>query len=435
MRALRRVVFVIIPLSAIALFSVLLILAAENKPAVSGVRQPTTADATRARAFAQRGVKQLLDAKSATILSVSERDLDSVLSLMQRAVRKLSGDARFSRRGLDAAITYKLPENPWRNYINIRFGLKPSSSGLDLASMSIGKLNISGQMVASLLRHGLNFALKENTGDQLLGSVTWVRFAKSTAKIRFEPVSDLEPRLRSLAKRLGEVRDNAALLGDPSRIRIYYAKLDELEKKLRSGGTVSISRFVSPLMRLAQKRGGNAAEENQAALLALVIYFGDARFERLTGPVRTGALKGHRRKIKTVQLGGRGDLLLHFTISVGLQLVSEHGVAMAIGEFKELLDSAGGGSGFSFVDLAADRAGLRFAEIATDRNGGARRLQKILAKSTSERIFFPEFKNLPEGLSEKAFERQFGGVGDGRYMSVVREIDRRISEAPAYRGQ
>ena len=183
-------------------------------------------------------------------------------------------------------------------------------------------------------------------------------------------------RLKEAANRISDVRDEIALLGDPALVGVYYAKLVEIEKGLRGAGAHSLAAFMKPLFRLAQQRGGQAAAENQAALLALVIYFGDPRFERLIGKVRTGSLEGHRRKGPEIRLNGRNDLMLHFLVSAGLQLVSNHGAAMAIGEFKELLDSTGGGTGFSFVDLGADRTGLQFAKVATETAGGAKQLQK-----------------------------------------------------------
>ena len=223
------------------------------------------------------------------------------------------------------------------------------------------------------------------------------------------------------------------MLGDPALIRIYYAKLVEFERGDRGKGARSLANFMMPLFALAQSRGGDAVTENRAALLALVIYFGDPRFERLTGKVRTGSLQGHRRKGKQIPLGGRNDLMLHFLVSAGLQLVSDYGAAMAIGEFKELLDSTGGGTGFSFVDLGADRTGLRFAATATDPAGGAKRLQRVLAKAVSESAFFPRFRDLPERMPEATFKSRFGGVEDGRYKAMVDKIDRRIDAVPAYR--
>ena len=208
----------------------------------------------------------------------------------------------------------------------------------------------------------------------------------------------------------------------------------ELDNIGKEPVTASLAEVFGPFFLFVKDRSklNDPSTENQAALLALVMYFGDARFERLTGPVRQGALQGHIPRNRGIRLGERRDLLLHFIISAGLKLVSDQGIAMAIGEFKELLDSSKGGTGFSFVDLAADRAGLRFAETATDTNGGALHLINVLAGKTNEKAFFPYFLDLPEGLSESAFQNRYGDINDPRYASVVQEIDKRLAGAEAY---
>jgi hypothetical protein len=135
-----------------------------------------------------------------------------------------------------------------------------------------------------------------------------------------------------------------------------------------------------------------------------------------------------------VHLGGRQDLRLHFIISAGLKLLTDQGISTAIGEFKELLDAGRGGSGFSFVDLAADRTGVRFAETAADPKGGARRLQELLSGNPSEQLFFPLVADLPENMPKDQFEQRYRGVNSATYNSMVREIDRRIDRCPAYGG-
>lgn len=433
MRVIRWILFVILPLGLIGLSALFVVFGMENVAAVTVAKSPTSADASRAQSFAKRAIKQVVNAKSATTLSVKEQDLDSSFALMNRAVRRLKGDATVTRKGLEAAITLALPKNPVRNYVNIRFGIVPSAEGLEVSRVSVGSIALGGESASHLLRYGLNFALGDNLGDEILGAVRSTQFAGQTAKLRIVPVPRLKERLKRAGERIAEVRDDVALFGDPARIRTYYAKLVALDKGGLGARSNSLAAYMKPLFQLAKTRGGDAVAENQAAILALVIYFGDPRFERLTGKVRTGDLQGHRRRGREVRLDGRNDLMLHFIISAGLQLVSDHGAAMAIGEFKELLDSAGGGSGFSFVDLGADRTGLRFAHTATASAAGAKRIRDILAKSASEKVFFPSFRDLPEKMSDAEFTRRFGGVEDARYRALVEKIDRRIDTAPAYR--
>lgn len=434
MKTFLRVVFIYLPIGLAIAVIALVFFGTENQPAATVVRTATKADVERARALGKRVVQQLLDATAATTLVLSEKDFDGVFALMNRGVRRLAGDATISPRGLDAAITLRLPRNPFRNYVNLRFGLRPSESGLEFATTSLGSIQLSGAMMAALIRQGVNLMLGDDTGTKIIASVKAVRFRRDVAQLRVEPLSDLRARLKDFYERLGGVRDDVAFLGDQDVIGIYYTRLVELDYIGKGPGKVSLAKIVGPLFTLVKDRSGfgDPVAENQAALLAMVMYFGDARFERLTGPVRRGVLAGHRPRTAGVRLGGRGDLLLHFIISAGLKLVSDRGIAMAIGEFKELLDSGQGGSGFSFVDLAADRAGLRFAEVATDGEDAARHLQNVLAGKAIEAAFFPRFTDLPEGIPEAAFKRDYGDIDDPRYAALVAEIDRRLAGAPAY---
>ena len=107
-------------------------------------------------------------------------------------------------------------------------------------------------------------------------------------------------------------------------------------------------------------------------------------------------------------------------------------MTMAIGEFKELMDRARGGSGYSFVDLAADMAGLRFAQVASDPLK-ARRLQERAVASLAERDILPYIGGLPEGLSKAEFEHFYGRVDSPEYRQQVAEIDERINALAVYR--
>lgn len=434
MKRIFRIACIYVPIVAVLVILGTVYFGMENQPAVTSAKTVTADDATRARALAKRIIKEVLHATTTTTLMLNEKDVDGIFALMNRAVPRLAGDATISAQGLDAAVTFQLPRNPLRNYVNLRFGLKPSATGLDLETTSLGQIPVPGPLITFLIQQGVNLTLGDGTGSKLIQSVTAVEFERDMVKLQIEPMPDLRGRLKALSKSLAKVRNEVALLGNQEVIGLYYSKLVELDNIGREPDAASLADVLGPLFLLVKDRSklDDPATENQAALLALVMYFGDARFERLTGPVRQGALKGHIPRNRGIRLGGRRDLLLHFIISAGLKLVSDQGVAMAIGEFKELLDSGRGGTGFSFVDLAADRAGLRFAEIATGPNSGALHLINVLAGKTDEKTFFPHFLDLPEGLFESAFKSRYGDVNDPRYASIVEEIDKRLAGAEAY---
>ncbi|QBQ55257.1 hypothetical protein [Nitrosococcus wardiae] len=415
-------------LPVVALFWVI-----EDQPVSRQVSPLRVADAHQVHALAHQ-FSHALSAQRATTITANEHELNSLMAWLARGIPRLSGQANITPAGLNAVLTLSLPSNFLGNYVNLRGGLKPSATGLQFTRIALGQLELSGDITLFLLRSILNVVLGDGQGATLLGAVRGVVFREKEMTLYLRSTPEVKAQLAQLAGRLKQIRDRVALFGDPDIIRIYYAKLAEIQQRNPVREPVSLAQYIGALFQLARERSriGEAAAENQAAILALAIYFGDARLERLTGPVRTGVLRTYLPQRGRVHLANRRDLMLHFILSAALKIAADKGMAMAIGELKELLDAASGGSGYSFVDLAADRAGIRFAEQATDPSGGAEQLQKQLAGNTDEGVFFPKIAGLPEGLTKQQFTDQFPTVESPAYQAMVEEIDRRIGSLPAY---
>jgi hypothetical protein len=433
MKLIRWIIFGVIPLLLIVTPIVIALNILEKTPATTKRQTVSTADVSRARDLGRQAVDKLLNSNKKSTLIFSQKDIDGMIALATRANARLSGKADLHRSGLNTALTFKAPQNPVGRFINLEFGLNPSSTGLEFSHVTIGRFSLSGETALTTIRVGLNFILGDDEGTKVLEAIHSTKFKGRALTIAFDPLPDLKNRLKKVSKRLSEARDSVALLGDPGTIQIYYTKLVEIDGSFAGRRNVSLSKFMTPLFRLAKDRSGfsDPVTENQAALLAMTIYFGDSRFERLTGKVRKGALKFHKPKTKSVVLGGRGDLLLHFIISSGLKIVADSGVSAAIGEFKELLDSDGG-TGFSFVDLAADTAGIWFAEAATGNKDKAARLQTLIAERSDETLFFPNTSGLQEGFSKSAFQKQYGSVDSTAYKALFQNIEKRIASRKVY---
>jgi len=131
-------------------------------------------------------------------------------------------------------------------------------------------------------------------------------------------------------------------------------------------------------------------------------------------------------------LRARNDWTKHFFVSAALTVLSAQAPSDAIGLFKEELD-AGGGSGFSFGDLMADRAGTTFALLATSDEAAARAIQKRLARGFRVDDFFPEAADLPENIQDAELQSRYGGVGGPLFRIYAAEVERRFWSCPAYR--
>ena len=172
--------------------------------------------------------------------------------------------------------------------------------------------------------------------------------------------------------------------------------------------------------------------ENRAALLALGLLLGHRRLEDFVGRVLDERDWRRAAPLARTTLRGREDWTNHFFVSAALTVLSAQAPSDAIGVFKEELD-AGGGSGFSFGDLLADRAGTTFALLATRDDAAARTLQARLAAGFLVDDFFPEASDLPENIQAAELEGRYGGVGGRLFRQYAAEVERRLWTSPAYR--
>lgn len=413
-------------------------LAVENEPLVVETSVPTIDSALRARNLARVVLDTLNSRRETASISASEDDLNALMTLVRRGAPGISGRVKVKPWLLSADMSVRLPANPMGRYLNLQGEILPDQRGLNIDSMKIGRLDLPRPLTRFLLRGVLNMGLGNGEGTAMISSVQSVALNGSTVTVNLRSVPQLKERLQRLQVALSGIRDIAAGGDSPwdsSLVSAYYVRLVETDRNLRMGPPPALTEYLGPLFRHARDRSatGDPARENSAALLALAIYVGDHRFEKLAGINLNPELRGRAPSpSQAVLLGGRHDLCLHFVVSAGLKLLTDQGVSAAIGEFKELLDAGQGGSGFSFVDLAADRAGIRFAEISTDPEGGARRLQELLSDNPSEPLFFPIVADLPENLIQSQFEQRYKGVDSRLYDKMVKEIDRRIDRCPAY---
>jgi hypothetical protein len=172
--------------------------------------------------------------------------------------------------------------------------------------------------------------------------------------------------------------------------------------------------------------GRDPALPHRAAILALGVILGEGKVAKVAKReidlVRLSEAENLRRRIT---LYGRRDLSQHFWVSAGLAVLSDEDKSMTVGIAKEMMDSAGG-SGFSFVDLTADRAGTLFAVAATRNEESARAMEARIRNGVVIADFVPNPLDLPEGISNEDFQVKYGGLGGKGTKKIVEEIQRRL---------
>lgn len=402
----------------------------EDEPLVTKGPQVDVKDINSAKAFlAQYDPRNIPDGKI-TVINANQSQINTALAAALAAAPFLKARIVPSRFGLLGAVTAAppIPANPFGKYVNIRMLIESSTDGLQIGRLSVGEIEVPTAIVRPVFILVIDQLAGPGRGKAFLETIRSVQVNGPQVRIVYQPKDGLLDDLKSAAK-------VTVAAGDPMITRVYWQKMHEIHKEVPTGGKVSMVQYLQPIFELAKKRstGGNAVEENKAAIFAMSMFFGDIRLERFIGEVRDGEFIAGPGKISHVLLQDRHDWVQHFTLSAGLTLAGGRGIADFIGEAKEVDDATNKASGFSFTDLAADRAGVRFAEIATGSEDGAQRIQDYLSRPITEKQFLPEIRDLPEGLTAAQFESQYGERDSAEYLRMVAEIDRRIDTIPMYR--
>lgn len=327
---------------------------------------------------------------------------------------------RFNRFWVIMALTTEL--KPF--YLNLNCTLSQGVSAFQIDGCYFGNLYLPGFIINSAIRFGSWLLFDHDVSETVAQLLTNIKVSDEKIILVTTKTTDFKDRINSSLRGLADIAKTVSQSANvaPDKIDQYLTKLDQAASQSNS-----LSSFVNVVMQQAMLNSidGNPVEENTAALWALAIKFGSLKFAKLAG------IDGHIHQ-QSMTLSGRQDLSLHFLYSAILQQVGRENIGLKIGEFKEILDTAKGGSGFSFADLAADKAGLAFAEYLTRNNKTALKAQDILVKRIDESIFFPFIHDLPEGMRESDFTRVVGGIDSKRYNKLEANIDQRIAGLKLY---
>lgn len=424
LRLLKYLLFLTV-LLAVALPVVLLVAGLQAQPLVQVGGQPTSGDVSRARTLLKKLDPRGQAAGELRSLEVLERDLAFVLDYAIGRLLPAGADVDLRPGNATVLLTAQVPDNPVGRFFNVRLDLAQVPGGIDVEGLRLGEL----QVPRSVARATGWLARKALQNDEalrvVLESVNGFRVTEDRLIVVYQWRPELVDRVKSRGRAL--LVDGA----DRERLLAYTARIAATTRKGLLPGKVPLNDLLQPVFQEARDRTGSrgdAAAENRAAIVALMLYVQGVDVARF---LDEPADARYRSRARTLTLRGRTDFVHHFLISAGIAAAGGGRLADAVGLFKELDDSRGG-SGFSFTDLAANRAGVRFAESATGPN--ASRVQTLLASGTDESLVMPPVKDLPEFMPEDEFVRRFGGPGDARYQAVADEIERRISGLALHQG-
>ena len=408
------------------IISALLILIFSISPLVLPTSDLTPSQAAQARAGAARIIKPLMSAKEQATIAVTNEQLTAISDTVSYTVPAVQ--LRLNSSAMGILMATSITTIPGAVYLNAQCMLVPNLEGkLEFNQCRLGSLPLPGIMVEYLFKGIARVFFGEEALLTFNNILANAQLGNDKLVINFHKPGNLkasvEDRITDTFKVIQELRqlDSA----DTETISLY---LDYIQSHAtRSDNTAEL---VGKTFLFAQSRSitEDPVDENIAALWALTMTLGAPEFARIVAmPVDYSLMLPEKFVLRN-----RMDLRLHFFFSVALRLASEKQLSVNIGKLKEVMDTAQGGSGYSFRDLTADKSGVELADFAISSEDNARRVQAILAGSKDENLFIPLLHDLPEGFSETAFQRTFGSESDERYLAMENTIDGRIAALPLY---
>jgi hypothetical protein len=414
--------FFLLLLGALVILCTLLVFfGVSNEPDIAVAWTLTHDDIVRAKKILYEGSKTKPDEIST--IELTQPDLNLAANYLLNRYRKSAVQIELKNDVLRFTVTMTLPNNSLGHYLNISFrlGNENQSEIPSLTKFKAGKLLLPAKFAAFVID---NIIRHTSLNEYFILATRPIKSIKiDQQKVTISYYSSM--------KTMIQARDFLTQSSDNSNLDIYQKKLTEIVAKHDPAWRLSLADLLKPLFELALQRSTleNAIEENKMAIIAVNNYVNRKETKKfLSFPA--SKLTGEKRY--STFLYKRIDLAQHFIGSAAITASVNGQVAKVVGEEKELSD-AQGGSGFSFIDLAADKAGTRFGEMATSSPENARKIQQAMSAIKDYSDFMPDPTDLPEHMNEAEFKQRYQTVDSPTYQELSKQIDARIAATPIYK--
>lgn len=356
---------------------------------------------------------------------VKEQQLNSLAGFVQRANNALRAEFSIQDNHVEILASYKIRTLFNHVFLNVSFQVLPADR-LVVSNVKVGELHLPSWLFLKIVEWTLNSQTNTALASKSLNTISAISLKDKEITMT---LGSLAPLLAEIEKiDTGENPENNKVL--TRKVAHYLRFLEGLQDPLIlvPSQSASLAYYVHKVMGEAKVRSSNYSPmlENEAAILAMAVYLGSPRFSTLIGDLskNLGRAVPYIRNKPT--LLKRRDLSLHFIFSAAIKLLSEKEISIAVGEFKELMDRAEGGSGYSFVDLAADLSGAHFAALAVDPKH-AHLIQTILSLNEDESLFMVDVEGFDEGLTKSEFAQKYRQVDSEEYRNALAIINQRIA--------
>lgn len=357
-------------------------------------------------------------------LQFDQQQLDALMNVASYALPQ----ARFSSVISPYGVAISVQAPLFFHSRSIRAGCLLLNEGTRFAIVQcqLGRLPVPAFVANWILQQAVKKAVTAPADEQLLRLFASGRLTDERLVFIDDNASPIALNLQNtLYSPVALLQDTPVLAPD---IVFYLNELKQLQRQYP--GERRLAFFALNLLNTAHQRRASGSHSSQYhdATWALIVAFGNRKFIHFANNTVSASQVG-RRFVPAI-LSNRRDLAQHFLYSAAFKLLSSAQLSEQIGNLKELMDAAEGGSGFSFVDLAADRAGIQFA-LQLDQLQHAK--LPLYNSISFEQAIIPPLHDLPEGLSEQQLAQLYGGYEGEGFKQLEQEIMARIAALQLYR--
>jgi hypothetical protein len=375
-------------------------------PATPRAAAPSAAYVRDARAVFHR-VRNVAGREHPDPIFLTWTEAQAVGSLIGRAAQ--IDRVSITRDGDDVRATASMPLR-WGPWINVDARVTPNATGFPGISAWVGHLPIPSFLVrgaiwvarAGLRARGVDLPPMDDvvrSVDVSSRGVTALmmipkdtKFFKAFNNAQFAPI-------------------------DTQAVAEIYCQLAAMQQR-QPDNSLAAQLRRGFAMRAA---GIDESRQNRATLIAIAMLTGEAQIGKIAGDVYSET-RSCRIAPQPLTLLGRPDLAKHWSISAALAAIFGPDIAQSMGTWKEVSDSGPQGSGFSFVDLSADRSGIHTAGRALDVNS-AGQTAAFLAGAQEQSLLPIRALAFSEGMTEQDFQSRYISTESAEYDQMIVRID------------
>lgn len=406
----------------------------QDEPVLEAAPPPEPEDVAAARQLLQ-DVRAAAgqDGQDGEALLTTTEQLNSVIRLGGRFIAGFRGRVTIDADVVRGEASLPVPWWSGQKWLNLS-GEVPAFEGVfRFSRVTVGTWEVPPRLALFLMQSGANLIVGDRFGDRVLEAASAMEIAGNS--LRFDISLDTVGKNGVMRGAFGALR--GAQMPSAEEVESFHLRIREAMERGDLPLTGSFLPYLEFILSEALEQSTPQTLPNvyTAAVFGLAKACGARDFAMIVGRLAFDeADEGQNWTVSCgeITFNGRIDSRRHFITSAALQAASNRGLAVSMGEFKELYDTVSGAGGFDFTDMAANLSGIRMSNVmmALPHEQWPTRLALL----ETENDVIVRFDDIPEIMQKEEFKNRYTDVDSPAYKAMLAQIEARIDLLGLYQG-